>query len=75
MNGASVLSSAGIGNLPATWSLALTGDFNGNGKSDLLWRDGSGDTAIWFMNGTSVASTQSVGNISASWVVQGTNAD
>jgi hypothetical protein len=29
-------------------------DFNGDGHSDLLWRNTSGVVAIWLMNGTSV---------------------
>jgi hypothetical protein len=29
-----------------------TGDFNGDSNSDILWRDTSGNTSIWFMNGT-----------------------
>jgi FG-GAP repeat len=70
-----VLSAGNIGAVPTTWSLSLTGDFNGDGKSDLLWRDTSGDTAIWFMNGTSVASIQSVGNVSTTWTVQSLNAE
>jgi hypothetical protein len=31
--------------------------------SDLLWRDTSGNTAMWFMNGTTIASTAGIGNI------------
>jgi hypothetical protein len=29
------------------WSIAQTGDYNGDGMSDLLWRDAAGDTYIW----------------------------
>jgi hypothetical protein len=60
---------AGLGNLPtATWTLAGVGDFNGDGQSDLLWTDTSGNYSIWFMSGTSVQSTAPVGKI-PNWLV------
>jgi hypothetical protein len=35
----------------------VTGDFDGNGRTDLVWRNAStGQTAIWLMNGLSMAS-------------------
>ena len=54
MNGAALSQSAGLGSAPTTWTIVGTGDFDGDGKSDMLWRDGSGNVAIWFMNGTVV---------------------
>jgi hypothetical protein len=60
---------------PITWSIAQTGDYNGDGMSDLLWRDTSGNTSMWFMNGTAVASTGAVGNIPTTWTVQSVNAE
>ncbi|MCC7346785.1 MAG: hypothetical protein IT538_05240, partial [Variibacter sp.] len=33
---------------------AATHDFNGDGKSDILWRHSSGQVAMWLMNGVSV---------------------
>jgi hypothetical protein len=51
------------------------GDFNGDGKSDLLWRDNLGHTAIWFMNGVTVASTAGVGNIPTAWTLQTANSN
>jgi FG-GAP-like repeat len=72
MIGAQVLSSAGIGNIPTTWSVVGQRDFNGDGRSDILWRDTLGNTAIWFMNGTQVQSSASVGNIPTTWTVAGT---
>jgi hypothetical protein len=38
MNGANILTAGGLGNMPTPWSIAQTGDYNGDGMSDLLWR-------------------------------------
>ena len=75
MNGAAVLSAGGLGNVATTWSIAQTGDYSGDGKSDLLWHDTGGNTAMWFMNGTTISSTATIGTISTVWTVQGTNVD
>jgi hypothetical protein len=55
-------SSPSIGNVPAIWSVVGTGDFNGDGYSDLLWQDTSGNISIWFMNGSTISSSGGVGN-------------
>ncbi len=74
MNGAALpalLSSANLGG-SADWSVTLTGDFNGDGKSDLLWRQAStGTTVLWFMNGASLTASVNVGG-SADWSAVGT---
>jgi hypothetical protein len=79
MNGAQVSGAAGLGVVPTTWAIAETGDFNGDANSDLLWRDSSGNTAIWFLapSGSSVqvSSTAGLGNIPITWTIQGMNAD
>jgi hypothetical protein len=75
MNGATVLSAGGVGSVPTTWSIALVGDYNGDGKSDLLWRDNLGNIAMWFMNGVTVSSAAGVGNIPTTWTVQSVNAE
>jgi hypothetical protein len=69
MNGAAVASSAGLGNVPTTWSIVGQRDFNGDGNADLLWRDTSGNTSIWFMGGTQVASSAAIGNVPPTWSV------
>ena len=83
MNGASVNSSApityqGSQLVPdASWSVAGTGDFNGDGNADLLWRQSSGALSLWTMNGNAVSSASAImsqGNAvapDASWSVAG----
>jgi hypothetical protein len=63
MNGAAVSSAGSLGNVPTTFSLLQTGDYNGDNMSDLLWRDNLGNTSIWFMNGLTVSSAAAIGNI------------
>jgi len=78
LNGSgNVQSTASIGLVPTstTWQITETGDFNGDGISDILWTDGSGNLAIWFMNGSTISSTASLGNVGTSWQVQAQNAE
>jgi hypothetical protein len=48
---------AGNGWLPAVtdpnWEIAGTGDFNIDGKVDILWRNygAGGDNVVWYMDG------------------------
>ena len=41
----------GASNPGPSWQIKATGDFNGDGKSDILWQNTDGTPAIWLMNG------------------------
>jgi FG-GAP-like repeat len=51
--------------------LQATHDFNGDGKSDIVWRDGGGNIALWLMNGTAVSSSAVVGTVPSAWSIAG----
>jgi hypothetical protein len=61
--------------VPLSWTIAQTGDYNGDGMSDILFVDNAGNVGAWFMNGTSILSTTTYGNVGTSWTVQSLNAD
>ena len=76
MNGTTLSGGGSSGSVATVWTIVETGDFNGDGKSDLLWHDNSGNTAIWLMDGTTILpSSASLGNVPTVWAIQGTNAD
>jgi photosystem II stability/assembly factor-like uncharacterized protein len=52
-------------------ALTATHDFNGDSKSDIAWRDSSGNAALWLMNGGSVSSSGVIGNVPAAWSIVG----
>jgi len=57
---------------PNPGSFDTVGDFNGNCKSDILWRNSSTEEAlIWLMNGTTLSSSGSPGSPASAWSIQG----
>jgi hypothetical protein len=79
MNGATVVTSATASVNPGAytsttgWRALGIGDFDGDGRSDIFWRDSAtGQTAIWFMNGAVVTSGSNTSyRVGTWWQVHG----
>ncbi|MBY0299787.1 MAG: FG-GAP-like repeat-containing protein [Methylobacterium sp.] len=62
-----------IGQVGPAWVIQGTGDFNGDGRSDILWRDSNGYINTWQMNANGQrGATPTIGQVGAAWVIQGT---
>jgi hypothetical protein len=74
MNGTAILNQATsfVANVPGNWSIVGSGDYNGDGVSDVVWHDAGGNVAIWEMNGTAILnqSTSFVANVGGNWSIQ-----
>lgn len=61
--------------LAAAQALSSSGgikaDFNGDGKSDIIWQNAAGGRSVWLMNGTSLLSKVSLGTITPSSSIVG----
>jgi hypothetical protein len=67
MNGPTIVRT-GRDTLGASYSLAATGDYNGDGKGDLIWTSTSHDVLMWRSNGTAFVKN-SVGSYGAGWSI------
>ena len=50
---------------------ADTHDFNGDGYSDILWRNTGGDLAVWLMNGGAVLQSAGLGSVTSAYSIIG----
>jgi hypothetical protein len=54
------------------WSLAATGDFNGDGVSDLVWRNSAGQYVLWVMEPAGGSSMQRLLGGGGGWSLEAT---
>ncbi|MBY0339263.1 MAG: FG-GAP-like repeat-containing protein [Acetobacteraceae bacterium] len=71
LNGTTVASQGGVGVVGSGWALAGTGDLDGNGRADAVFRNAAGDLYAWRMNGLGVASGAGIGNLPTEWQLAG----
>ncbi len=50
-----IVSQGILPSVDASWSVAGIGDFNGDGKSDILWRRNDGANYVWMIDGASIS--------------------
>jgi len=56
-----------------SWHARGDGDFNDDGKSDILWQNSDGTPGIWLMNGLTATAMSAVGtNPGPAWVIKDT---
>jgi hypothetical protein len=65
-----LLSSTGVQTPVITSFISYSGDFNGDGKQDILWRNTqTGEVRIWYMNGSTILSNDHVDTVSLDWKI------
>jgi Ca2+-binding RTX toxin-like protein len=73
-NGATISDGLGIGTVTNDdiFPHAPTHDFNGDGKSDILWRSDGGTLVSWDVNDGQVIRTNDFGGVPSNWTMTGT---
>ena len=59
-----------LGVVPTSWTIQQLGDFNGDGKADIAWRNSDGTVDIWMSNtgtGFTGLTGQMVGVVGNDW--------
>jgi hypothetical protein len=78
MDGPNILSNALIagtgafGPVPDHWHIQDTGDFTGDGRADILWRDDAGRVVLWEMGGATIVSNTLVADVPTTSQIQDT---
>jgi hypothetical protein len=76
LDGPSVLSRTTVATVGNDWKIEDFGDYNTDGKTDILWRNDNGQVGEWLMDGAVIAAAQTVAeNVTPDWKILGHNYD
>jgi hypothetical protein len=67
MDGTTVTSVGTFAVSDTAWSVSDIGDYNGDGRDDILWQGPDGTFALWTLDGFAVTSVGLIGNPGAGW--------
>ena len=68
LNGRTIVNGAVFANVPDLgWKIVTSGDYNGDGKADLLWRHTDGSIAMWEMSHRTILDGSVMLNVPAAW--------
>jgi hypothetical protein len=51
----SIVSQGLLPNVDTSWAVVGHGDYNGDGKADILWRKNDGTNYVWHVNGATIS--------------------
>ena len=69
MSGSTIVNAGLVGNPGPTWHVKGTGDFFGDGHTDLVMQNADGSVVLWDMSGSHIINAGVVGNPGATWNV------
>ncbi len=71
MNGSQIVSNQVVGTVSSSWHELGVGDFNADGRTDVLLRHDNGQVVRWKMDGAQIVSNDAVGSLGNDWHAQG----
>ncbi len=71
MNGTTIASASYLGQPGAGWHVRGTGDFNADGRADIVLQNDNSQIVVWNTNGSAVTSAAAVVAPGAGWTVEG----
>jgi hypothetical protein len=58
-----------LGVVATAWQIVSIGDYNGDGRADILWRHSNGSASIWTMNANGTHAVLNLGTVATDWTV------